>query len=590
MTRDEFDGTIADGAAFDVVVVGAGAGGMMAANRAHDLGLSVLIVEKSDRFGGTSAVSGGAIWVPCNDDLGGQDDKARALTYLRACTKGLVPEEKLAAYVDNAAPMVRYSTQKVGLGFTAVMEYPDYYPHYEGALPGGRTMDPAPVNGADLGDDFFRLREPYALMKLFSRISMTVSEARAITTKKAGWPLVVLRVIATYWADLGWRFKSRRDRRLTMGTALAGGMLRGLVKRGIPRLFNTALVRLVRDGERVTGVVVARDGREITIAARKGVILAAGGFERNQIMREQNLPGPTAEKWSVTPIGNNTGDAIRAGVDAGAAVEFMNLAWWAPTMRLPSRHTPNTETRVGLFMERGWPGSVIVNRKGKRFVNEAISYNDFGYAMIADNEAGGANVPCWMVFDATFRRKYIVGGLMPGMMEPDKSLPPEWLDNVFYRAETIGELAAKIGVPAPALSDTVTRMNEYARTGKDTEFDRGGNVYDRYFGDRFVEPNPCLGPIEKAPFYAVRIDLGDIGTKGGLKVDARARVVDQADRPIPGLYAIGNCSGAITAASYPGAGATLGPALTFGYIAANDIATSTTNRAADDLLREAARG
>ncbi len=589
MTRDKAEGTIGDGATFDVVVVGAGAGGMMAANRAHDLGLSVLLVEKSDRFGGTSAVSGGAIWVPCNDDLGTGDDKARALTYLRLCTKGLVPDEKLTAYIDNAAPMVRYSTQKVGLGFKAVMEYPDYYPHYEGALPGGRTMDPAPVDGGELGDDFYRLREPYALMKLFSRISMTVSEARAITTKKSGWPMIVLRVIAAYWTDLGQRLRTRRDRRLTMGNALAGGMLRGLVKRGVPRLYNAPLLRLVREGERVAGVVVSRDGREVTINARKGVILAAGGFERNQAMRDENLPARTAEKWSVTPGGNNTGDAIRAGIEAGAATEFMNLAWWAPTMRLPSRATPNTETRVGLFMERGWPGSVIVNRLGRRFVNEAISYNDFGYAMIADQEASGANVPCWMVFDATFRKKYIVGGLMPGMLEPDKSLPPEWVDNVFYRAETLGELAAKIGVPAPALAETVTRMNDFARTGKDTEFGRGDNVYDRYFGDRFVKPNPCLGPIEKAPFYAVRLDLGDIGTKGGLKVDARARVLDKGDRPIAGLYAIGNCSGAITAAAYPGAGATLGPAMTFGYIAANDIATQTTNQAADDLLREAAR-
>lgn len=590
MTRSGGEATIGDGAVFDVVVVGAGAGGMMAANRAYDLGLSVLLVEKSDRFGGTSAVSGGAIWVPCNEDIGGGDDRARALTYLRHCTKGQVADDRLEAYVDNAAAMVRYSAEKVGLGFTAVMEYPDYYPHHEGALPGGRTMDPAAVNGGDLGDDFHRLREPYALMKLFGRISMTVSEARAITTKKSGWPLIVLRVIASYWADLGWRLKTRRDRRLTMGNALTGGMLRGLVKRGIPRLINAPLVRLLRDGGQVTGVVIARDGREVTIGARKGVILAAGGFERNQAMRDENLPARTSEKWSVTPAGNNTGEAIRAGIEAGAATEFMNLAWWAPTMRLPSRLTPNTETRVGLFMERGWPGSVIVNRKGQRFVNEAISYNDFGYAMIADQAAGGANVPCWMVFDATFRKKYIVGGLMPGMLEPDRSLPPEWVDNVFYRAETVGELAAKIGVPAPALSDTVTRMNEFARTGRDTEFGRGDNVYDRYFGDRFVTPNPCLGPIGKAPFYAVRLDLGDIGTKGGLKVDARARVLDGQGLPIAGLYAIGNCSAAITAAAYPGAGATLGPAMTFGYIAANDIATRNTNQAADDLLREAARG
>ncbi len=588
MTQAKGFGAVADGDTVDVVVIGSGAGGMLAANRAHDLGLSVLLAEKSDRFGGTSAVSGGAIWVPCNDDLGAKDDRARALKYLRACTKGLVPDEKLAAYVDNAVQMVRYSTERVGLGFKAVMEYPDYYPEREGSLPGGRTMDPSPVDGTELGDDFFRLREPYALMKLFGRVSMTVSEARAITTKKSGWPMLVLKVIAAYWGDLGQRFRTRRDRRLTMGNALAGGLLRGLVKRGVARVTNTALVRLVRDGERVTGVVLSRDGAEITVNVRRGVILAAGGFERNQAMREANLPGPTSQAWSVTPYPNNTGDAIAAGRAVGADVEFMDLAWWAPTMRLPSRHTPNTETRVGMFMERGWPGSVIVNRLGRRFANEAISYNDFGYAMIDDQKATGANCPCWMVFDATFRKKYVVGGLMPGMMEPDRSLPAEWLDNVYYRADTVEGLAAKIGVPADALKATVADMNGYAKTGKDPQFGRGDNVYDRYFGDRFVTPNPCLGPIEAAPFYAVRVDLGDIGTKGGLKVDARARVLDTAGHPIAGLYAIGNTSGSVMAAAYPGAGATLGPAMTFGFIAADDIAAQQSNQPAEERLRQVA--
>lgn len=582
-------GSIADGASFDVIVVGSGAGGMLAANRAHDLGLSVLLIEKSDRFGGTSAVSGGAIWVPCNDDLGSRDQRGQALDYLRACTKGLVAEDKLAAYVDNAAPMVRYTAEKVGLGFKAVMEYPDYYPDRPGALPGGRTMDPDAVDGADLGEDFFALREPYALMRLFGRISLTVSEARAITTKKAGWPLVLVRIMARYWSDLGWRLKTRRDRRLAMGNALTGGLLRGLVRRRVTRVLNTRLISLDRDAEGVRGVTVSRDGTVLRLTARRGVILAAGGFERNQSMREEYLPQPTSETWSVTPFPNNTGDAIRAGRSVGADLEFMNLAWWAPTMRLPSRHTPNTETRVGMFMERGWPGSVIVNRLGKRFVNEAISYNDFGYAMIEDNEKSGANTPCWMVFDATFRKNYVVGGLMPGMLEPDRSLPPEWFDNVIYRAETIGQLAGKIGVPATELSATVARMNGFAQTGKDTEFGRGDNVYDRYFGDRFVTPNPCLGPIEKAPFYAVRVDLGDIGTKGGLKTDARARVLDEAGEPIAGLYAIGNCAGSVMAAAYPGAGATLGPAMTFGFVAVNDIAAARTNQAQDDMLQIAAR-
>lgn len=589
MTLGTGSDSIADGAVFDVIVVGSGAGGMLAANRAHDLGLSVLLVEKSDRFGGTSAVSGGAIWVPCNDDLGGLDDRAKALAYLRACTRGQVADEKLAAYVDNAMPMVRYTRDQVGLGFKAVMEYPDYYPDREGALPGGRTMDPDAVDGGELGEDYWRLREPYALMRLFGRISLTVKEARAITTKKAGWPLVLLKVIGAYATDLRWRLKTKRDRRLSMGNALVGGLLRGLVRRGVSRVINARLLRLTRDGERVTGAVISRDGKEMTIAARRGVILAAGGFERNAEMRLAHLPQPTSDTWSVTPYPNNTGDAIRAGRELGAALDFMDLAWWAPTMRLPSRDTPNTESRVGMFMERGWPGSVIVNPAGRRFVNEAISYNDFGYAMLAEHQKTGAGLTCWMVFDATFRKNYVVGGIMPGMMQPDRSLPPEWFDSVIYRAGSIAELAGKIGVPAQELAETVARMNGFARTGKDTEFGRGDNVYDRYFGDRFVKPNPCLGPIEKAPFYAVRVDLGDIGTKGGLRTDARARVLDEAGAPIAGLYAIGNCSASVMAESYPGAGSTLGPAMTFGFIAVNDIAAARTNQDQGLPPRKAAR-
>lgn len=576
-------GTTNVNGSYDVLVVGAGAGGLVAANRAHDLGLRVLLVEKSDRFGGTSAVSGGAIWVPNNPDNAARDSKEEALTYLKACTKGEVAEDRLMAYIDNAPDVVRYMAEKVGQRFISVPEYPDYYPALPGAKAGGRTMDPAPVDGSKLGEIFFQLREPYSLMKMMGRVSMTVSEARAFTSKKPGWQTMLLKVLLGYWLDFGWRIKTRRDRRLTMGNATTGGLLKGLVERNVAMLRNTQLVRLVEDGGRVIGAVLSQDGHEYTVDVRKGVILAAGGFERNQVMREQYLPQPTEQKWSITPMVNNTGDAIRAGIEIGAAVEFMHYAWWTPSMRLPSKDTPNTETRVGLFMERAFPGSVCVNRLGRRFANEAMSYNDFGYAMIADNEKTGANAPCWLVFDATFRRKYICGGLLPGAVAPDSSLPPEWVDNVFYRADTVEALAEKIGVDRAALADTVQRMNGYAATGVDPEFGRGGNVYDRYFGDNAVKPNPCLGPIEKAPFYAVRVDLGDIGTKGGLKVDAKARVLSERGEVIRGLYAVGNCSAAITADSYPGAGATLGPAMTFGYIAANDIASSMSNRTVEEL-------
>jgi len=230
-------------------------------------------------------------------------------------------------------------------------------------------------------------------------------------------------------------------------------------------------------------------------------------------------------------------------------------------------------------MERGYPHTMCVNRNGVRFANEAMSYNDFGAAMLEDDRKTGANAPCWFIFDATARWRYPLGALLPSLFWPDWRLPREWFDNVFYRADTIEELARKIGIDPAVLAATVERHNGFARTGKDEDFDRGGNSYDTFFGDHLRnKPNPCLGPIEKGPFYAMPLDIGDIGTKGGLKTDENANVLRPDGTPIVGLYATGNVSGAVTYDSYPGAGATLGPAMTFGMLAAEHIAHRNDNR------------
>ena len=556
----------------DVIVVGSGAGAMAAAVCAHDQGLKVLVVEKTSLFGGTSAVSGGGIWIPNNDHIardGGNDSEEEALTYLRAATRGTVAEPRLAAYVRTAPLMLRYLEQHTPVRFRAVPFYADYYQSLPGAKPGYRTLDPEPFDARGIGGELLRMRETSPTMLIFGRMGMTTFEAVTLLARLPGWKRLAFKIGSRYCLDLLWRLRSRRDRRLTMGSALVGALRRALMDRSIPLWLDAPLQELVTEGKRVTGVAVTREGRRHTISARRGVVLAAGGFERNQEMREKYLPQPTSANWTAAPP-CNTGDAIQAGQAIGAAVDLMDQAWWTPTV-----HVPGEEKQRGLFSERALPGCVVVNRLGDRFANEAMDYLDFVAAMYEDQVKTGANLPAYMVFDATFRQKYNAGPLVSGSVIPDRRLPPDWLGKAFFRADTLAELADQIGVDPQGLERSVACMNEYAKTGIDVQFSKGGNNYDRIYGDPTVKPNPCLGPIVNAPFYALKLDAGEIGTKGGLLTDEHARVVDLNGQPIPGLYAVGNTSASVAGCSYPGAGATLGPALTFAYIAANHIAGDT---------------
>jgi 3-oxosteroid 1-dehydrogenase len=556
-------------AEFDVIVVGSGAGGLTAAISAHDLGQSVLVIEKSDQYGGTSAISGGGVWVPCNHLLvaaGANDSHDEALTYLKAATRGMVAETRLLAYLEHAPKMLRYLEEKTWLKYRAMLQYSDYYPHLPGSKPGARTLDPLPFDASGLGDEFARMRPPQPGTLIGGRITMTAGEAHTILCKDRGWTTLFAKRMLSYWLDLPWRFRTKRDRRLTLGSSLIGSLRRSMMDRGIPLWLNAPFESLIVDSRRIAGVVAQRDGKPVRIGARRGVILAAGGFEHNQTMRDQYLPKPTRAEWTVTPDAN-TGDAIRAGLEAGARVDLMDHAWWAPTVFIMGR-----EKRRALFVERALPGCVMVNRLGKRFVDEAAPYSDIVYAMYADNEKSNANLPAWLIFDAEFRRKYPCGPLLPGMVRPDKALPASWLGSVFFRADSLESLASQIQVEAGGLKETIERLGQFAESGDDKEFGKGSNPFDRYYGDVNVKPNPCLAPIAKQPFYAMRIDAGDIGTKGGLLTDEYARVVREDGQPIPGLYAIGNTSAAVMGPSYPGAGSTLGPAMTFGYIAAHHLA------------------
>ncbi|MEI6457341.1 MAG: FAD-dependent oxidoreductase [Pseudomonadota bacterium] len=556
----------------DVVVVGSGAGGMLAAIRAHDLGLRVVLLEKSDRYGGTSAVSGGAIWIPNNGESPHQDSPEQALAYLRAVTRGAVPEAKLQRYVESSPAMVAY-LKAIGVRYYThpTLSYPDYYPAAPGALPSGRTMFVEPLDGLVLGEEFFRLRETHPEYRLLGNISLDVVEGAQMLAKSKGWQRTLLGVILRYQSRLGWRRRTNRDRRLTNGTALIGGLRKALLERGIALRLKTRLTGLVMDQGRVTGVIAEQEGRLLQIAAAHGVILAAGGFEQSQALRDRYLEQPTQASWSATPRGNNAGEALQAALDVGADTAFMNEAWWAPTVPMPSAEAPNTVRNIPLFFERAYPHSLAVNRLGKRFTNEACSYHQFGQAMLKDQTETGANLPCWMVFDATFRRQYPLAGLMPGSVVPDAKLPPNWFDNLLYRANSLRELAAKIGVSAQTLEDTVRRFNADAVVGVDSEFGRGGNFHNLFYGDARHQPNQTLGPVQTAPFYAVRLDLGDIGTKGGAKTDEDARVLGMDGQPIPGLYAVGNVAGSVMGSAYPGAGATLGSSMTFAYVAVADM-------------------
>ena len=554
---------------FDVIVVGSGAGGMTAALCAAGEGLSAVVLEKSKLYGGTSAVSGGGIWIPCNDDIaknGGKDSYEEALGYVKLLTEGEVPEARIAAYLKNAPEMVRTLAKQFGVLFRSVKLYPDYYPDKPGGKDGFRSMEPVEFNAALLGEQFDHQRPPFAGTQIMGRMSMNQVEAHVLFTKGKGWVGLILKMMLSYWFDLAWRFKTKRDRRMTLGQALVGQLRHALLKKNVPLWLESSMETLVQEDGRVVGVVVQRGGKTLRLRAKRGVVLASGGFEANQVMREQYLPQPTQASWTGAPHINH-GDGIRAGIALGAKLGFMNLVWGSPTV-----HVPGASSQTTLFVERCMPGCLIVNKKGERFVNEAAAYPDVVTAMYADAAKGNGAVPAWLVFDATFRHKYPAGIFLPGQMQPDSALPKDWLDKVYYRADSLEVLAAKIGVDAKGLVESARKIGVYAAAGKDADFGKGSTTIDRYYSDPQNKPNPCLGPVEKAPFYALRLDPGEIGTKGGLWCDEHARVLKEDGSVIAGLYATGNVSAAVMGKTYAGAGSTLGPAMTFAYVAVRDMA------------------
>ena len=556
---------------YDVVVVGSGNGGLTAGIVARGHGARTLVIEKTDQYGGTSATSGGGVWVPCNRyavEAGAEDSLEDARAYLAHMTPpGTVPDETIDTYLREAPQMINYlHNQTRWVEYLNLPFYPDYFPHAPGGRTGSRSMEPRPIDGRLLGKKWLKqLRPQHPQTTMFGLIHFTQVEGQKLLGALPGWWKLAAKLILDYLLDIPMRIRSTRHRRLTMGNAGVARLRLALEEQGAILWLNTPMTGLVTENRQVTGITAMVDGKPTRIRACWGVILAAGGFERNQEMREQYLPNPTKADWSASNL-YNTGDAISAAQAIGAATRQMDWAWWSVTVRPPGR-----EKSQMVMVEQSMPGNYTVNGNGERFTNESQNYISIIMDIYQYYKKGNPCIPCYMIFDANFRRNRPCGPLVQGKFVPDWLLPRSWwTPNFLVKANTLRKLAKKLGMDPDVLEETQRKVNEYARSGKDLDFQRGDSVYDRYYGDPSIKPNPCLGPLEKPPFYAMTMHPGDMGTAGGLAVNTSAQVLREDDTPIPGLYAIGNCSAAVLP-RYPGPGSTLGPAMTFGYIAARHI-------------------
>ena len=551
----------------DVLVVGTGNGGLTAAVCNWEMGTKdVLIIEKQDKVGGTSATSGGGIWIPNTHyakEVGAEDSPEDAKAYLMNTLFGEdVPEEMIDIYLEKAPEMLKYLHDRTDVRYESLAEYPDYYTNMEGAREGHRSLEPAPIMASELGANWKNMTWTHFMMRMFNRIHFTQVEAHLLMVQLPGWKKLLARLMWDYIRDIPWRLKTPISRRLACGSAGVARLYLSVLKREIPLEFNTQMVELIADGDTVQGAVIECNGQRQRVRAAKGVILASGGFEKNQALREQYLPAPTNTTWSAGNPGNE-GDALLAGLELGAKTRLMNDAWWTTTLCVPDEPAPRLA-----IMEKSFPGSCVVNRDGKRFANESQNYMAFQKDLFKTHTEEHPNAPAWHVFDATFRENFMVGPLMTKALKPDSQIPKKWFDEGFVaKADTIRELADMLGIDADGLEETIGKMNHYAETGKDEDFGRGDSAYDRYYADPAIKPNPCLAPIAKAPFYAMRIEAGDFGTLGGLDTDTSARVKKADGGVFEGLFAVGNCSAAILP-TYPGPGATLGPAMTMAYQAA----------------------
>lgn len=552
---------------FDVVVVGAGAAGMGAAITAAKHGLNTVLIEKSAYWGGSTSRSGGGVWIPNNPVLRRQapaDTPEAARTYVHSIVGDVVAPERIDTYIDRGPEALQFFLDNAPLKLEWVKHYSDYYPEAPGGLATGRSCEPKPFDIRKLGADAKTLHPQYTKAPL--NVVVKQSDYRWLSTGLRTWrgPVRMVRVgLRTAVGQL------RRQRLVGMGAALMSELLLGLRAAGVPLRLNTALTDLVVENGRVVGVEVrTADGGTGVIRAEHGVILGCGGFEHNAEMRAKYQRAPIGTEWT-TGAPTNTGDGINAALKIGAGVSLMEDAWWGPTIPLP-------KGPWFALSERSLPRSIMVNTRGERFMNEALPYVEAVHSMYGGKyghgDGPGENIPAWLVFDQTYRDRYMFAAVTART-----PLPKRWLESgAIVKSATLDGLAEKIGVPADTLGTTVQRFNAFARDGKDLDFHRGESKYEYYYGDISNKPNPSLGELTKAPFYAVKMVPGDLGTKGGIDTDTAGRALRPDGSVIEGLYAAGNTSSPVMGHTYAGPGATIGPALVFGYLAALDIAAKVT--------------
>ena len=539
----------------DVLVAGSGAAGLTAAITAADAGLTALIVESTSKWGGTTMLSGGGLWMPTNPlmkKLGIPDSRADALTYMEAAIGDAGPAsspERREAFVDSV-PRVFNLLAGLGVRWSAAKDYPDYYPD----RPGGRTgrgIEVQPFNAKRLGDWVTLSRANESVPAPLKTDDVWLL-SRAWST-----PSGFVRGAQFVFRTLGGIVTGKRL--VGLGASLVMTLMEIAQKQGTEVLLDSPVTELVIDDGRVVGAIITTKDGPVRIRARRGVILGAGGFAQNKEWR-QKYHGMAGNSSAAA---GDQGTAIDVGVRAGGALALMDDAWWGSAVPSP---------RGGaqfMLSERSMPFGIIVDQAGSRYTNESASYIDFGHDMINHDRETPA-IPSWLILDIRHRRRYLSSALLAG----GKSLREK---GIVVSADTIEELATKLHMDPAALRATVTRFNGFAKTGVDEDFGRGRTVYDNYYGDPSVKPNPNLGPLEKGPFTAVQVVPGDLGTKGGLLTDEHARVLDDAGIPITGLYAAGNTTASVMGHTYPGPGSTIAPAVVFGYLAALHAASATTS-------------
>jgi 3-oxosteroid 1-dehydrogenase len=564
------EGAVDVGQDFDLVVLGSGAGGMTAALVAALDGLRPLLVEASERIGGTTALSSGTVWIPGNRHqhaLGLHDDPQAARTYLDALVGDRAERALREAFLAAGPAMIDDLHERTDVRFHAYAASPDYRQDLPGAAQGGRPLEPLPFDGRTLGAEFDRLRWPLRELMLFGGMMVTRGEAVRLlrALRSAGAFALGARLVTRFARD---RLRYARGTRLVLGNALAARLYRNLRERGVPILLGARVTRLHRDGGRVTGLDLATPQGERRIAARLGVVLAGGGFPASAALRAQYLPQPVAEHTAACE--SCTGTTLALAQQAGAAVgpEGEDNALWFPSS-IARRDDGSTAVYPHIALDRSKPGLVAVHAGGLRFVDEAVSYHEFVRAMYRAHRSV-PTIPAVLVCDRRFVWKYGLGLIRPRT----PSLAAFVRRGYLFMADSIEDLARQVGVDPVRLAATVQANNADARTGVDATFGKGGTSYDRGNGDPEHKPNPCLGPIDRPPYCAVKVYPTPLGTSLGVRTDASARALDDAGRPIDGLYVVGNDMQSIMGGEYPGPGAQIGIAMTFGWIAAKHAAAS----------------